>query len=345
VSTRTQQWLGQWWDARCAEVSALAGTKTAGLPVLQRPLVIALLYSVLMLLVINLFLKAGPDLSGRYAQVLGSPGILSAPYLERWDAVNAWLRASGREVLQRSAAWTTLQGARQQQLNDVTHATEASMEESGAGSTGSSFDFTVYSASQFSLFGADIGNKGTSHAKKTAQSAPSILIPPTHWVREGDSVTFGDFGSYTASAPKSPTPTSASGSGTAAASAFTSASSSASIGASSATTSARTTASTTAASAPKVRTVPSEAVQKTQYVPKSEYVLSTSSVLGSLYTYQWTKDGVNITGDFYQNQPYFSIKKTLASDAGIYRCYRYDVAMPTAPPVLVMETAIQISSK
>jgi hypothetical protein len=350
VSTRTQQWLGQWWDARCAEVSALAGTNTAGLPVLQRPLVIALLYSVLMILVINLFLKAGPDLSGKYAQMLGNPGILSASYLERWDAVNAWLLASGKEVLQRSVAWTTLQGARQRD-GDTTPATGASTEESAAGGTGSSFDFTVYSASQFSLFGADIENKGASHAKRVSQSTPSFLIPPTHWVREGDSVTFGDFGSYTASAPKSPVPTNAAGTAGGAATAQPSASTSAGTGAASsaraapAATSARTTASTTATTAPKVRSVPSETVQKTQYVPKSEYVLSTSSVLGSLYTYQWTKDGANITGDFYQNQPYFSIKKTLASDAGIYRCYRYDVAMPAASPVLVMETAIQISSK
>jgi hypothetical protein len=347
VSTRTQQWLGQWWEARWAEVNALAGTNTAAAagPVLQRPLVIALLYSVLMILVINLFLKAGPDLSGKYAQFLGHPALLSAPYLERWDAVNAWLRASSKEVLQRGAAWTTLRSLRQQQ--DSGAATGAEAEDGDSSTAGTSFDFTVYSASQFSLFGADIENSAATHAKKLAQNAPSFLIPPTHWVREGDSVTFGDFGSYGASAPKSPAPTSTAS--TSGASASTSSDASAGAATASrtapASTTARTTASTTSSSTPKVRTVPSESVQKTQYVPKSEYVLSASSVLGSLYTYQWTKDGANITGDFYQNQPYFSIKKTAAGDAGVYRCFRYDVAMPNAPPVLVMETAIQISSK
>jgi hypothetical protein len=310
--------LTQWWEARTHRLDI-------GGYFQPRPLIIALLYSVLMILALNLVLKSDPTASLDYLRSLGS-----AQCFKRFLTPDLW-----------TSMLTGGNLARLQAGHPSIPQTPAEVDDAPK----SAFDF---SAARFSLFAASDGDTEPSASFLAspagsfgrAFSSPAVpisaLLPPTHWVKEGDSITFGDYGSYGASEPKS-----ASGQSAAPAAAR---SASTATGAPSSQQSSRTTAST-ASAVPKTRTAPSEHVQRTQYVPKSEYVLSANAALKSPYTYQWTKDGVNITNGFYVNQPYFSIKRTRREDAGLYRCYRYEVAVAKASAVLVLETALQISSK
>jgi hypothetical protein len=306
-----------WWEARRQRLDI-------GGYFQPRPLIIALLYSVLMILALNLVLKSDHVASFEYMRRLAS--------------------AQNFKQLLTPDLWASVLTGGGSALSQFGHsnAPQPSLEVDDAPK--SAFDF---SAARFSLFAASDGDTEPSapflaspagafgRAFSSAAGPVPALLPPTHWVKEGDSITFGDYGSYGASEPKSAPGQNA------APTAARSASTATGAGASQP---SRTTAST-ASAVPKTRTAPSENVQRTQYVPKSEYVLSANAALKSPYTYQWTKDGVNITNGFYVNQPYFSIKRTRREDAGLYRCYRCEVAVAKAPAVLVLETALQISSK
>jgi hypothetical protein len=307
--------LTQWWEARRQRLDI-------GGYFQPRPLIIALLYSVLMILALNLVLKSDHVASFEYMRRLAS--------------------AQNFKQLLTPDLWASTLTGGSLALSQVGHSNVPPSSLDVDDAPKSAFDF---SAARFSLFAANDGDTepsasflaspaGTFGRAFSSPAVPvSALLPPTHWVKEGDSITFGDYGSYGASEPKS-----ASGQNAAPTAARSTST------ATGATSSSRTTAST-ASAVPKTRTAPSENVQRTQYVPKSEYVLSANAALKSPYTYQWTKDGVNITNGFYVNQPYFSIKRTRREDAGLYRCYRYEVAAAKAPAVLVLETALQISSK
>jgi hypothetical protein len=308
----------QWWEARTHRLDI-------GGYFQPRPLIIALLYSVLMILALNLVLKSDPTASFEYMR-----GLASAQSFKQLLTPDLWTSVLTGGGLARSQAGHSNIPQTPAEVDDAPK---------------SAFDF---SAARFSLFAANDGDTESSASFLAspagsfgrAFSSPAVpvsaLLPPTHWVKEGDGITFGDYGLYGASEPKSASGQNAAPTAARSASTVT--------GAPSSQQSSRTTAST-ASAVPKTRSAPSENVQRTQYVPKSEYVLSANAALKSPYTYQWTKDGVNITNGFYVNQPYFSIKRTRREDAGLYRCYRYEVAVAKAPAVLVLETALQISSK
>lgn len=336
------------WCERCWDAGKEALWQSP--PLYPRPLLTALLYSVVMVLLLNLLLtSAGPQIptAAEYTQFIHSTTLASANYLDRLGELQGWLRESSASALDRalraasSRVQTPLQTSPAAGAGRVPSTEATAAEDAEPPLT--AYDFAVHSASQFARFSQDSLLDGASSlllsrhslaatggSSAIGGSAPGggALVPPTHWVKEGDSISFGDFGSYS-SGPKtsSVTPTTSSSSTTTA-------------------NGARSTASSTTTTTAKSRTtaVPSEYVQKTQYVPKPEYVLAANSQLGSPYLYQWTKDGANISNSLYHNQPFFSIKRAELADAGLYRCLRYDVAVSGAPPVLLLETALQISS-
>lgn len=321
--------LHVWWSSLANSFGAI---RTA---IMQSSLATALMYSVLMILVINLALKAERYIPEDYAIFWRSSDIYNVnfDYTDKVRTLNEWIHNSSATMFQ------------VQEHPPSARITNATQESDTEETPKSAFDFT---SSQFSLFrSSDMTMSSTiapflqaslGRYSSSSSGSATVLVLPTHWVQEGDSITFGDFGSYHSSTkmPSYPSP-----SGTQSAS-LSPATGTAGPGVSKA---ARVAASTTTASTLKTRSVPSEDVQKTQYIPKPEYVLAANSGLGSPYQYQWTKDGVEITNKYYQNQPYFSIKKTRLEDGGVYRCFRYEVALTNAPAVLVTETAIQISSK
>lgn len=306
---------------------------------LQMPLVVALVYSILMIIVIDQVLKSGLISHGKYAQLLRITLPSSDQYVHKYKEINDWLRGAGsyvQNVLRRPPPV-----ARDPEPLEEAPASQYDFsfsKELGAFSGFGALRSDPDSAFEYSI-GWGISLPPANRAAHSSATAP--LHVTSHWVKEGESISFGDFGTYGAGS---------SGAASTHKAATTASPSDGDVPSLVATHSpsaptSRSTASSASAAPKEVRTVPSEYVQKTQYVPKAEYVLATSAVVGTPFVYQWTKDGANITNNFYHNQPYFSIKRTRMEDAGHYRCFRYDVAIASAAPLMVMETVIQISSK
>jgi len=178
-----------------------------------------------------------------------------------------------------------------------------------------------------------------------AAAAASSMAPvaaATHWVRAGDSISFGDFSDY-GNPYQFQQPLLGVGGD--------------SGGSSSGNSNSGVYSSDS----------PGSQQQQQQQQKQSSYAADSTMIYGgvddfefdplvpysaSTYWYQWTKDGSNVT-NHYGNQPYFTIKKTKLKDAGHYRCWKYRISMTSltsslvvaAAPELVAETVIRISSK
>eukprot|EP01032_Pedospumella_encystans_P009100 gene9100-10743_t len=350
-------------------------------PLLQRQLIVALVYCIFMIFTINKVLNS----SSTYSQYWRLSVTHSVQYLHNMRTFPQWLhqtlysttRNNNNNYMDSSAY-----DEHEYSQYDFFAPAEAAPVGGFGAAAHSSYAHMFPSSRAKLITDPDTMSADRYAVRSTIQSALNIA---THWVKEGDSISFGDFGTYTpkpytlstseedgdnngssnheekgatssdradnsskpsaapATAP-STTPTSASASTYTASSIGASASNKNASSAASNTAATRVTASTTtSASSASTARAPSEYVQKTQYVPKSEYVLASSSVVGAPYIYQWTKDGVNISNTLYTSQPYFSIKKARMEDAGHYRCMRYDAQVSHRAPVLVMETVLQIS--